>query len=344
VTCRARAPPLALASAHTIGAMSEPPSFALFWGEDEFLLRQAALRLLDEQGLRATEVDASDWRRGETSDLATPSLWGERRALLVTQCQSLPEEGVRELKAYVEAPSPDALCVLTLVSRAKNPPPLAKALQSAGGLVRHVAVKRQDLPRWVLERARARSLQLSSPGATALIGTVGEDPAALDQSVEQLATAFSGTEVGPQQVRAQFQGLGEQRVWDLCDRALSGRLAEALVVLRSLLDQKEDPLLILGGVAARVRDLLRVQHLPERMPSADAAKAAGLRFDWQVRRYREQARRFAPEGLTDLHARVVEADRALKGGAPGDVVLGALVAVMAGKSEATLDLPMRVSR
>jgi DNA polymerase-3 subunit delta len=324
--------------------MTGLPTVAMFWGENPFLLRQAALQLLAEGSLRATEVDASEWRGGETSDVATPSLWGERRALLVTECQGLPESGLREIKAYVEAPSPDALCVLTLVSRAKSPPPLAKAVQSARGLVRQIVLKRQDLPRWVLERARARGLQLSAPGATALIGAVGDDPAPLDQAVEQLATAFPGTALGPEQVRAQFQGMGEQRVWDLCDRALSGRLAEALVVLRSLMDQKEDPLLILGGVAARVRDLLRVQGLPDRMPSADAAKAAGLRFDWQVRRYRDQARRFTPEGLADLHGRVVEADRALKGGAPGDVVLGALVAVMAGLPEAALDLPMRVSR
>jgi DNA polymerase III subunit delta len=324
--------------------MSEPHGVALFWGDDEFLLRLAALALLDERGLHATEVDASEWRGGETSDLATPSLWGERRALLVTKCQELPDEGARELRAYVEAPSPDALCVLTLVSRAKNPPPLAKVVQSAGGLVRHVAVKRQDLPRWVLERARIRGLELAGPGAAMLIGAVGEDTATLDQAVEQLATAFPGAAVGPEQVRAQFRGLGEQRVWDLCDRALTGRLPEALVVLRSLLDQREDPLLILGGVASRVRDLLRVQGLPDRMSSADAARAAGLRFDWQVRRYREQARRFAPEGLAALHGRVVEADRALKGGAPPDVVLTALVAVMAGEREAALDLPMRVSR
>jgi len=324
--------------------MPEPPTVALFWGEDEFLLRQAALQLLTDRDLHAAEVDASEWRGGETSDLATPSLWGEGRALLVTRCQALPEEGARELRAYVESPSPDALCVLTLISRAKSAPALAKAVQTAGGLVRQVAVRRQDMPRWVLERALARGLELSSPGATALIGTVGEDTATLDQAVEQLATAFPGKAVGPEQVRAQFQGLGEQRVWDLCDRAFSGRLPEALVVLRSLLDQKEDPLLILGGVASRVRDLLRVQELPDRMPSADAARAAGLRFDWQVRRYREQARRFTPGDLAGVHARVVEADRALKGGAPPEAVLAALVAVMAGEKDAALDLPMRVSR
>jgi DNA polymerase III subunit delta len=324
--------------------MAGQQAVALFWGDDEFLLRQAAHSLLEERGLRATEVDGADWRGGETADLATPSLWGEGRALLVTRCQGLPEQGVGEIRSYVQAPSPDALLVLTLVSRAKSLPPLAKAVQSAGGLVRQVALKRQDLPRWILDRSRARGLSMTPQGATALMAAIGEDPAILDQSIEQLATAYTGVSVGAEHVRSQFQGLGEQRVWDLCDRALSGLLPEALLVLRSLLGQREDPLLILGGIASRVRDLLRVQELPDRMPSAEAAKEAGLRFDWQVRRYREQARRFTRESLTNLHARVVDADRALKGGAPGDLVLGALVAVMAGESDAALDLPMRVSR
>jgi DNA polymerase III subunit delta len=316
----------------------------LFWGEDEFLLRQAALEHLAERGVRATEVDGSDWRGGETSDLATPSLWGEERALLVTSCQALSEQGARELLSYVAAPTPEAVCVLTLVSRARSLPRLAKQVQAAGGVVRQIALKRQDLPRWVLDRAKARGLVLTPPGATSLIGVIGEDPASLDQSVEQLATAFAGTSVGPEQIRSQFRGLGEQRVWDLCDRALSGRLPEALVVLRSLLEQREDPLMILGGIASRVRDLLRVQELPTRMSSADAAREAGLRYDWQVRRYREQARRFTPESLANLHGQVVQADRALKGGASAEVVLGALVAVMAGEEDAVLDLPMRVSR
>jgi DNA polymerase III delta subunit len=221
---------------------------------------------------------------------------------------------------------------------------LAKQVQAAGGLVRQIALRRQDLPRWILDRAEARGLGLTSPGATALIGVIGEDLAALDQSVEQLATAFAGASVGPEQIRSQFKGLGEQRVWDLCDRALSGRLPEALVVLRSLLEQRGDPLMILGGIASRLRDLLRVQELPDRMSSGDAARQAGLRFDWQVRRYREQARRFTPESLANLHGLVVQADRALKGGAPSEVVLAALVAVMAGEEDAALDLPMRVAR
>jgi DNA polymerase-3 subunit delta len=323
---------------------SKLPPIALFWGEDQFLIRDAARMFLDSHGLHGTEVDAGAWQGGETSDLATPSLWGERRALLVSGCQALSEAGASELRGYLESPSPDAICVMTQVSRAKGPPPLAKLVEKAGGLVRKVALKRQDLPKWTMERARLRGAGLTQQGAGALVATVGEDPATLDQAVEQLAAAFAGERVGPDHVRAQFRGLGEQRVWDLCDRAFDGRLEEALGALRSLLEAREDPLLILGGIAARCRDLIRVRGLPERMTAVDAARRAGLRFDWQVRRYREQARRYEPGELSALHERVAEADRALKGGVPGDVVLTILVAAMAGQPEVALSTPIRVSR
>lgn len=324
--------------------VAQLPTLALFWGDDEFLLRLAAFDLFVQHGMRPVEVDAAGWRGGETFDLATPSLWGEQRALLVTGCQALPEHGVREVMAYIQSPSPEAVCVLTMTSRARSAPPLAKAVQSAKGQVRQVAVRRQDLPKWVLDRARARGVRLAPSGAAALVGAVGEDPAVLDQAVEQLGTAFPREPLGAAQVQNQFRGLGEQRVWDLCDRALSGNLSEALVTLRSLLEAREDPLLILGGIAARVRDLMRVRELPERMPTADAARASGLRFDWQVRRYREQARRFTAEEIAALHERVADTDRAIKGGISAEVAFPPLVASMAGEKSLALELPAGLGR
>jgi DNA polymerase-3 subunit delta len=185
---------------------------------------------------------------------------------------------------------------------------------------------------------------LSQPGAAALTAILGEDPATLHQAVIQLKSAFADRTVGPAEVQAQFRGVGEQRVWDLCDRAFAGRLGDALVALRSMLDEREDALVILGGIASRVRDLIRVRALPERLPAVEAAKRAGLRFDWQVRRYREQSGRFSPDELAALHGRIVEADRALKGGVPGSVLLPTIVAAMAGQPEAALDVRIRSSR
>lgn len=321
------------------------PTLALFWGEDEFLTRDAAHDLLARLGVRPDEVAAADWRGGETGNLVTPSLFGEQRALLVTGVQSLPETAAEELRAYLSAPAPDAVLVLTAVSRGKSGPPIGKVVTAGGGQVRQITLRRQDLAGWVVARAKTKGVALSGPGAAALVATVGESPAELAQAVEQLGGAFPGQPVGPDQVRAQFKGLGDQQIWDLCDHALAGRLGPALVSLRALLEDREAGLLILGGVAARVRDLIRVRSLPERMPAADAARAAGLRFDWQVRRYREQASRFTAEELNELHHRLMEADRAMKGGVAEGVVLPGLVAALAGRADTgRVELPESFGR
>ncbi len=310
---------------------SDPPRPArpvvLLWGENAFLLREAALEALG--GVEPREVEATAWRGGETADLATPSLLGEPRALLVTDSLHLPEAAHREIARYLRAPVPDALLVLTATvpERGRAPAALVKLVEPAGE-VREVRVPRRDLPEWLAARGRRRAVQVSPDGAVAMVEVLGEDPAVLAQGLEQLAAAFPGERVTRDLVARQFRGLGDQHVWDLCDRAFGRDLAGAMRSLRGLLEAREDPLLVLGGIAARLRDLLRVKVLPEGTPPAELARAAGLRFEWQARRFRDQARRFGLDHLVRL--RVVEADRALKSGASEEVVLPVLVAAIAG--------------
>jgi len=312
-------------------ARSSPVS--LLWGEDEFLLREAALELLGD--LQPVEVDGGLWQGGETADLATPSLFGERRALLVSNARALPDEGVRELARYLEAPDPGAPLVLVAVvgDRAKAPAALVKLVKGVG-TVTEVKIQRKELPGWLLKRATAKGLDLAPDGAAALVDTLGEDPGALERALEQLATAFSGERITREIVARQFRGLGEQHVWDLCDRAFSRDLPGAMRSLRTLLEAGEAGLMLLGAITSRLRDLIRVASLPERLAPADAARQAGLRFDWQVRRYRQQAKRFSAEDLAGLHERIAWADRALKSGATDDVVLPMLVAAIAGEPAA----------
>jgi hypothetical protein len=65
------------------------------------------------------------------------------------------------------------------------------------------------------------------------------------------------------------------------------------------------------------------------MPRSELAKAAGLRFDWQAGRYRQQASNFTMAELLLLHERVTDADRALKSGSSADIVMPTLVTAIA---------------
>jgi len=300
----------------------------LLWGEDAFLLRERALAIFGE--LLPTEVDAAAWQGGELSDLATPSLFGERRALLVSDARSLSKEATAELAAYLRAPDPEAILVVSaqVGERAKVPAALSKLVEPVG-TVQQVAIARKELEPWLMDRARDRGMDLPAPSARALVETLGVEPGRLAAALEQLADAFPEQAISPRLVVAQFRGLGDRKSWELCDRAFEHDLAGAMRALRSLEEAGDDPLKILGAVAARLRELIRIRALPPRTPPAAAAKAAGLRFDWQARRYQQQVRRFSPERLVELHALVAEADRALKSGAGGDVVMPVLVAAIA---------------
>ena len=304
------------------------PPVILLWGEDAFLLREAALQLLGN--LRATEVDAGEWQGGELQDLATPSLFGEPRALLVTDCRSLPKDALGELAAYLSAPDPDAPLVLacTTAERGKPPAALVKIVEPVGE-VRQVQIQRKELEPWLVQRAKAAGLELTPPAARALVETLGEDIGQLAAAVEQLTGAFQGQQVTPALIHAQFRGLGEQKSWDLCDRAFGKDLPGAIRSLRSIEEGGDDALMVLGAIAARLRDLMRVRALPDRLPPAQLAKQAGLRFEWQARRYQQQARNFSLERLVAIHQEVAETDRALKSGAPGEVVMPVLIASIA---------------
>jgi DNA polymerase-3 subunit delta len=305
----------------------------LLWGQDAFLLREAAFEALGD--VQPREVDGASWVGGETADLATPSLFGEPRALLISNAKALPADAIRELSAYLEAPDPGAPLVLSAMvgDRAKAPAALVKLVQPVG-TVTEVKVQRKELPVWLARRARAKAVDLAPDGATALVETLGEEPGALEQAIDQLAAAFPGERLTAALVARQFRGLGEQHVWDLCDMAFAKDLPGAMRSLRTLLEGGDAGLLILGGISSRLRDLVRVRSLPDRMPPAEAAKQAGLRFDWQVRRYRELAKRFTMEDLVALHERVAWADRALKSGATDDVVLPLVVTAIASEPAA----------
>ena len=305
-----------------------PTPVILLWGEDVFLLREAALALLGD--LHPVEVDAADWQGGELQDLATPSLFGERRALLISDARSLTKDAMGELAAYLAAPDPEAPLVICcqVAERGKVPAALDKLVKPVGK-VTQVAIPRKELEPWLVKRGKGMGVDLAPPGARALVDTLGEEPGQLAAALEQLAGAYPGDRITPELVAQQFRGLGDQKVWDLCDRAFARDLPGAIRSLRSIEAGGDDPLKTLGGISSRLRDLIRVRALPDRLPPAQVAKAAGLRFDWQARRYQQQARNFSMGRLVDLHARVTEADRALKSGATGDVVMPTLIAAIA---------------
>ena len=205
-------------------------SVTLLWGEDDFLLREAALALLGD--VHATEVDAAEWQGGELQDLATPSLFGEPRALLITDARSPDQGRARRARPRTSRlPDPDATLVICCAGRRTRQG--AGGAPQAGEAGRHespeVTIARKDLEPWLAgtrdeARRRPRDPRRPAPWSRPW----GRSPASSWRRSSSSAGAYPGQRITPQIVAQQFRGLGEQKVWDLCDRAFSKDLPGAI--------------------------------------------------------------------------------------------------------------------
>ena len=234
----------------------------LLWGEDAYLVREAALAILG--GIKATEVDAAEWQGGELQGLATPSLFGEPRALLVNDAKSLRKETLEEISRYLEAPDPDATLVLACVvaDRGKVPAGLQKLVVSIGE-IRKVDIARKELEPWLVARAKQGGLDLAIPGARALVETLGPEPAELLRDLAK-TDALPGEHVLELlERRDQLTGLGTERL----DERPRSRDREVQPSLRGSSDEPRLQLLAgdvnLADLPDRCHELLKPRgHLP----------------------------------------------------------------------------------
>lgn len=286
-------------------------SLYLLTGE-EFLVEEALDRVRAETGadaLSEASFDASAELHELEGALLTPSLLGGRRLVVVRDAQDLSKDKAEALGRYIAAPSDGAVLVLVASGRTK----LDAQVKKAGVVVTLEVPRGRALMEWVRSRAAAKGLSLDQGAAWALIDAVGNELRDLDAALGQLLTALGqGAKVGAAAVKRAFPRLADERIYALTDALGERRPSETLVALRRLLDQGEEPLVILGALGSQVRRMLRARREAERGPSA-VAEALGLPA-WRAQRLTKQARSYREEELAGALALLAECDLEMKGG------------------------------
>jgi DNA polymerase III subunit delta len=140
---------------------------------------------------------------------------------------------------------------------------------------------------------------------------VGSDLREIAAACSQLAAEVEGP-IGEAAVARYYQGRAEASGFSVSDRAVEGRLAEALEQLRWALATGVAPVLITSALAQGIRLLGRVGAAPRGKNSAALAAEVGAP-PWKIDRVRQQLRGWAPEGVAQALQVVAEADAQIKG-------------------------------
>jgi DNA polymerase-3 subunit delta len=261
--------------------------------------------------------------------LETPSLLGGRRLVIVRGAEGLLKAQVEALTRYLEAPAPGSVLVLIASGRTK----LDALVKRTGALVALEAPRGRRLLSWVRTRAREQSLVVDERSAWALLDSVGPELRDLDGALAQLATALgNGAKPSVADVRRIFPRTADQRMYGFTDAVGDRRLGVAMVNLRRLLDQGDEPLVVFGALTGQIRRMLRARRFADAGPEA-VGEAFGLPR-WRAERLAKQARRYREAELVSAMGELAATDVELKGGdlPPEAALERAVVRIVSGES------------
>ncbi|TDC20578.1 DNA polymerase III subunit delta [Streptomyces sp. 8K308] len=287
-------------------------------GQEELLLDRAVQEVVAAARAADPDTDVRDLAPGELqpgtlAELTSPSLFAERKVVVVRQAQDLGADTVKDVRAYLGAPAEEITLVLLHAGGAKGKG-LLDAARKAGA--REVACAKMTKPadRLAFVRGEFRAAGRSAtPGACqALVDAIGSDLRELASACAQLAADIEGA-VDEEVVGRYYTGRAEASSFTVADRAVEGRTAEALEALRWALATGVAPVLVTSALAQGVRSIGRLASAPSGMRQGDLARELGMP-PWKIDRVRQQMRGWSAEGVAVALRAVAEADAAVKGG------------------------------
>jgi DNA polymerase-3 subunit delta len=185
--------------------------------------------------------------------LPAMSLIDSRRYLLADGVDRWRDKQLEAVIAALATLPPDL--TLVLISRAKTPAKLTKAVKAIGGEIHEFeAPKARELPRQLLADAQRLGFRLEPAAARLLVDRMGANPVRLANELARLALwAGEGGEVGVGDLEAMIADTQEAAVWTLSDALLEGDAAGALRVGERLIAQGENVTGLIYGIASRLR-------------------------------------------------------------------------------------------
>lgn len=331
---------------------AEPPrSLYLIAGEEKYLVKRSAARLIKKAGGEAfPEFNLNEFGSGAGVDaiadaaLALP-FFAEHKCVSVSDLD-IEELNAVELKKLYEllegVPETTSLVFWypTLDfdgKRSAKWKKFMKELETRGGALVFCERRSQsELVRLAEREAEKAGATLSRQNAQRVVEYAGPDVTRLLGEMEKLCAFALGSaagetrpEITAQMIEALVPKTTETTVFLMANALVAGNYEKAYSLLDALFAQGEEPIAILGALSASFVDMCRVRAALE---SGLPAVAAGEYGDYKGKEFRlrnaeKTARGMKPKTLYESMQLLLEADAALKGSRlSGRIILEELIA------------------
>jgi DNA polymerase-3 subunit delta len=238
-------------------------------------------------------------------------LSASRRIIVIREFDKIKEDETEMVIEYLKRPAPASTVVFQTVALDQRRK-ISAALLKAATVVAFDRLSEQQAVRWAEGYLKLRDCRIEPSALGLLIGLVGTHLSRLANELDKLAAYAGGGFINSATVQELVPRAREHTTWELWDAILERNRKRALRLAERLLDDGNDPLMILGALAGLYRRLLAAKDLMARgAPTEEVNRATG-RYGRNAEDFNARVRRSAREEIVHGLRRITQVDRAIK--------------------------------
>lgn len=291
-------------------------SLYLLLGGEGALADRALAKLqaqLKEESAEITTLSAAEVQIGDIADALAPSLFSERRALILKDLQDLPEDSKDEITRYLEQMDPTMTVIFIHKGGVKGKALLDAIKRAKPEVIACDAIKKdsekEDFVKGLFQDAGRKA---TAGAIKAMVASLGSDMRELQSAVSQISLDAPAGAIDEAIVDKFQQGRIERTGFDVADATIDGNLPVALITLRSALETGTDPVMVTSAIASSLRSLAKVSGTNRGAKSFELAGELGM-APWQIDKARRQLQSWTPRGIATAVEAIAKADADVKG-------------------------------
>ncbi len=225
---------------------------------------------------------------------------------------NLKEDDEASLTAYLNRPSATSIVIFVAFDLDKRRK-IAKLLLEKCTAVEFTEFKDDEMVSWARTKLKDLNSEADERALRHLVALVGNNARRLINELEKLSVAaLPDTLISYDLVESLVPNSREISNFDLTDSLLANNKTRALQILKKILDDGAEPLMLLGLIASNFRRLFMSKELMRNgVDRKEVARILRLPYGKQED-FLATARRIETEKLTWIVSRIAEADVAIK--------------------------------
>jgi DNA polymerase-3 subunit delta len=291
-------------------------SILLIHGGESVLADRALLQALSVRSdFEKTVLDGGDLEPGRYGEAVAPSLFAEKRVVVIRDLQDVVVEVQEEIESLFESLDPNLHLIFVHKGGVKGKGLLDKIKKLKPEIITCEPIKKAaDKEAFVREEFARHGRKISSDAISALVDATGSDTRELAAACSQIAfdTNAGKAVIDEEDIAKYYQGRVEATGFDVADATLAGDPRSALIALRHALETGTDPIMIVSALTSSIRTLAKVSGAPRNANAFQLAGSLGL-APWQIDKARRQLQKWSPALIAFSVQELSRADVAIKG-------------------------------